>query len=114
MALPAWLVPAPASVADKQQQVQSTLRQLLLQQSTLAICRFDTAEMRRKKNRGSGAGISSSSSSSRPRTYFPEVQKLQEDLAQLMSDWSHGERWPGTPFWWALESEDRQLQVHLL
>eukprot|EP00775_Hariotina_reticulata_P013748 gene13748-13867_t len=42
---------------------------------------------RKKKSKGSGFGASSSSSSSRP-ALTPEVQKLQEDLAQLVSDWS--------------------------
>lgn len=44
-----------------------------------------------KRNKGAGAGTGSGkgSSSSRP-ALTPEVNKLQEDLAALMNEWSQG------------------------
>jgi hypothetical protein len=43
-----------------------------------------------KRNKGAGAGSSKGSSSSSRPALTPEVNKLQQDLAALMNEWSQG------------------------
>jgi hypothetical protein len=43
-----------------------------------------------KRNKGAVAGTSKGTSSSSRPALTPEVNKLQEDLAALMSEWSQG------------------------
>jgi len=79
----------PAAASGKTSSSKSTASPAPAAAKQTGNLQFDPLK-RKKKSKGSGAGVSSSSSSSRP-AITPEVQKLQEDLAQLVSDWSQGE-----------------------
>jgi len=51
--------------------------------------KFDPLKRKKGSNKGNASTTSSSSSANRP-ALTPQVFQLQEDLAQLLSEWSQG------------------------